>query len=71
MAHASSPTAGESKSRPLDGDTVFEIGSIAKVFKALLPADMVAGGEVELTDPAEKYLPPEGAQAAPTTQLNT
>jgi CubicO group peptidase (beta-lactamase class C family) len=51
-------TAGESKSRPLDGDTVFEIGSITKVFTALLLADMVARGEVELADPVEKYLPP-------------
>jgi D-alanyl-D-alanine-carboxypeptidase/D-alanyl-D-alanine-endopeptidase len=51
---------GESKSRPLDGDTVFEIGSITKVFTALLLADMVARGEIELTDPVEKYLPPEG-----------
>ena len=53
-------TADESKSRPLDGETVFEIGSITKVFTALLLADMVARGEVELTDPVEKYLPPEG-----------
>jgi D-alanyl-D-alanine-carboxypeptidase/D-alanyl-D-alanine-endopeptidase len=53
-------TVGASKSRPLDGDTVFEIGSITKVFTALLLADMVARGEVALTDPVEKYLPPEG-----------
>jgi serine-type D-Ala-D-Ala carboxypeptidase/endopeptidase len=53
-------TAGEAKSRPLDGDTVFEIGSVTKVFTALLLADMVAHGEVALIDPVEKYLPPEG-----------
>ncbi|WP_158926877.1 serine hydrolase [Acidisphaera sp. S103] len=53
-------TADGSKSRPLDGDTVFEIGSITKVFTALLLADMVARGEVALTDRVEKYLPPEG-----------
>ena len=53
-------TADGSNSRPLDGDTVFEIGSITKVFTALLLADMVARDEVALTDPVEKYLPPEG-----------
>ena len=53
-------TADELNSHPLDGDTVFEIGSITKVFTALLLADMVARGEVALTDPVTKYLPPEG-----------
>jgi CubicO group peptidase (beta-lactamase class C family) len=53
-------TAGASNNRPLDGDTVFEIGSITKVFTALLLADMVAHGEMALTDPVENYLPPEG-----------
>lgn len=43
--------------RPLDGDTVFEIGSITKVFTALLLADMVRRNEVALTDPITKYLP--------------
>jgi serine-type D-Ala-D-Ala carboxypeptidase/endopeptidase len=53
-------TAGEPQSHPLDADTVFEIGSITKVFTALLLADTVARGEVKLTDPVEKYLPAEG-----------
>jgi serine-type D-Ala-D-Ala carboxypeptidase/endopeptidase len=44
-------------SRPLDGDTVFEIGSITKVFTSLLLADMVQRGEVGLTDPVANYLP--------------
>jgi D-alanyl-D-alanine-carboxypeptidase/D-alanyl-D-alanine-endopeptidase len=44
-------------SRPLDGDTVFEIGSVTKVFTAILLADMVGKGEVALADPAAKYLP--------------
>lgn len=40
-----------------DGDTVFEIGSVSKVFTSLLLADMVKRGEVALDDPASKYLP--------------
>jgi CubicO group peptidase (beta-lactamase class C family) len=45
--------------RPLDGDTVFEIGSITKVFTSLLLADAVRRGEVALSDPVAKYLPAE------------
>ncbi len=41
----------------LDGDTVFEIGSVSKVFTSLLLADMVVRGEVALDDPASKYMP--------------
>src|SRR5271155_336858 len=44
--------------RPLDGDTIFEIGSETKVFTSLLLADMVQRGEVALGDPVAKYLPP-------------
>jgi D-alanyl-D-alanine-carboxypeptidase/D-alanyl-D-alanine-endopeptidase len=43
--------------RPLDGDTLFEIGSITKVFTALLLADMAQRGEVRIDDPIAKYLP--------------
>ena len=43
--------------RPLDGDTVYEIGSVTKVFTSLLLADMVQRGEVSLNDPVAKYLP--------------
>ena len=43
--------------RTLDGDTIFEIGSISKVFTSLLLADMVNRKEVALDDPAAKYLP--------------
>ena len=43
--------------RPLNGDTVFEIASVTKVFTALLLADMVEKNEVALSDPASKYLP--------------
>ncbi len=41
----------------LDGDTIFEIGSVTKVFTSLLLADMVNRKEVALEDPAAKYLP--------------
>ena len=43
--------------RALDADTVFEIGSITKVFTALLLADMIVRGEVAASDPVAKYLP--------------
>ncbi len=43
--------------RPLGEKTVFEIGSITKVFTATLLADMAARGEVSLADPVAKYLP--------------
>ncbi len=38
-------------------DTVYEIGSISKVFTSLLLADMVKRGEVALDDPVAKYVP--------------
>ena len=43
--------------RPLNGDTIFEIGSVTKVFTSLLLADMVQRGEVALSDPVAKFLP--------------
>jgi serine-type D-Ala-D-Ala carboxypeptidase/endopeptidase len=43
--------------RPLNGDTIFEIGSMTKVFTSLVLMDMVRKGEVALTDPVSKYLP--------------
>jgi serine-type D-Ala-D-Ala carboxypeptidase/endopeptidase len=41
----------------VDGDTVFEIGSISKTFTVLLLQDMVQRGEMKLDDPVAKYLP--------------
>ena len=41
----------------LNGDSVFEIGSISKTFNTALLADMVMRGEVNLDDPVAKYLP--------------
>lgn len=53
-------SAGERRSddqRPPGGDTVFEIGSVTKVFTALLLAEMAEKNEVGLNDPVAKYLP--------------
>lgn len=40
-----------------DGETMFEIASLSKLFTALILADMVNHGEVSLNDPVEKYMP--------------
>ncbi len=42
---------------PLSGQTVFEIGSVTKVFTSLALASMVEKKEVALTDPVAKFLP--------------
>lgn len=41
----------------LDGNTVFEIGSITKIFTAAAMQDMVRRGEVQLEDPVADFLP--------------
>jgi CubicO group peptidase (beta-lactamase class C family) len=41
----------------VDGDTVFCLGSITKVFTSLLLQDMVERGEMKLNDPVQQYLP--------------
>ncbi len=43
--------------RPLGARSLFEIGSITKVFTATLLGDMVARGEVALSDPVSDHLP--------------
>jgi CubicO group peptidase (beta-lactamase class C family) len=43
--------------RPLDGATVFEIGSITKAFTGILLAEMVGRGEVGLDQPLADVLP--------------
>ncbi|HSF80242.1 MAG TPA: serine hydrolase [Anaerolineales bacterium] len=51
-----------SDERVPDGDTVYEIGSITKVFTGILLAQAVLKGEVKLDDPISMYLP-EGVTA--------
>jgi len=41
----------------LDGDTVFDIGSLTKLFTALALADMVVRGQMTMDDPLGRYLP--------------
>jgi CubicO group peptidase (beta-lactamase class C family) len=43
--------------RRLSGDTVFEIGSMTKVFTSLLLMDMARRGELAVSDPVSKFLP--------------
>ena len=59
-------TAGEAgtDAQSLGERSVFEIGSITKVFTAILLADMVAKGEVGYDDPVAKFLP-EGEVTMP------
>jgi D-alanyl-D-alanine-carboxypeptidase/D-alanyl-D-alanine-endopeptidase len=45
------------KPAPVNGDTLFEIGSVTKVFTTLLMQDMADHKEVKLDDPIGKYLP--------------
>lgn len=40
-----------------DGNTIYEIGSITKVFTSLLLADMSLNKQLDLKDPISKYLP--------------
>ncbi|WP_428937457.1 serine hydrolase [Fontivita pretiosa] len=53
----SAGTMGDEAARPVDGDTLFQIGSITKVFTILLLMDMVQQGQMKLDDPAQRYLP--------------
>jgi len=59
--------------RPVGGDTLYEIGSITKVFTSLLLAEAVQRHELALNDPVSKFLPetakmPERAGRAITLQ---
>lgn len=47
------------QTNPPDAETLFEIGSVTKVFTGILLAQMVQAGKVQLSDPITKYLPAE------------
>jgi len=48
----------DGNSQAVDGKTLFEIGSITKVFTALLLADMARRNELDFNDPVDRHLPP-------------
>ncbi len=50
LGKGASPAAADDK-------TIYEIGSITKLFVGVLLADAVKRGEVKLDDPISKYLP--------------
>jgi CubicO group peptidase (beta-lactamase class C family) len=50
--------ADDASGQEVDGDTLFEIGSVTKTFTAFLLQDMVEQGRMRLDDPVTKYLPP-------------
>ena len=54
FAHGAADTSG----RAVDENAVFEIGSITKLFTALLLADMAHRGEAALDEPVAALLPP-------------
>ena len=49
--------SGDARRPQVDGDTLFEIGSVTKVFTTALLADMVKRGEVGLDEPIRRMLP--------------
>ena len=50
-------------SQPITSDTVYEIGSITKVFTGILLAQAINFGKINLNDPVQNYLP-EGVTLA-------
>lgn len=54
FAHGTTAVGG---GQPVTPRTVYEIGSITKVFTAIALADMAIRGEVGLDDPVQRYLP--------------
>ncbi len=55
-------TTAKDGGQSVTSDTVYEIGSITKIFTGILLAEAVNAGKVKFDDPIQKYLPP-GIQA--------
>lgn len=52
-------TTADKDGKPIDENTIFEIGSVTKVFTTLILADMIHRGEAKLDDTIDKFLPNE------------
>ncbi len=69
------PDSGDAPS--VSANTLFEIGSVTKVFTALLLADMVHRGDLQFDDPVDLYLssgfrtPPRNGRAITLADLAT
>lgn len=50
-------TASRASGKPVNDDTLFEIGSVSKTFTATLAAYAQVSGQLSLSDPVSKYLP--------------
>ncbi len=59
-------TSKQADAKPVNENTVYEIGSITKVFTGILLAEAVKRGEVKLDGPISKYLP----EAVKTPKFN-
>jgi len=55
--YVSHGTLTQDGDQPVNENTLFEIGSITKVFTATLLQNMASRGELNLDDPIQKYLP--------------
>jgi hypothetical protein len=49
--------ANKTTSRPVDGASIFELGSISKPFTGILLHTLIAEGKISLDDPVNKFLP--------------
>ena len=56
---------------PVNGETVYEIGSISKVFTTIILAEEVLAGRMALEDPAQNYLPSTVTMPSRNGQLIT
>jgi CubicO group peptidase (beta-lactamase class C family) len=67
-------TSDAANGRALDGETVFDIGSITKILTSLALADMVVRGQMAMSDPLGKHLPADvqvpAFQGKPITLLD-
>ncbi len=71
QSHFSFGSLGDDAETRPDGNTVFEIGSVTKVFTALVLADMAVKGEVSLDDPVAGLLPKDWQVPSPGGQSIT